>query len=131
MISRPAVALCVGAVVAVAAAVVVERTNRSRAERAVQPWVAPQHQPTAAAPQGPILSKSDLEYRALKATIGGPLDLPEIGMTADRVRKTRWGAPDSINSTTTARGTSEQWVYKHRGYLYFNNDVLTSIQQSR
>lgn len=130
MISRPAIALCVGAVVAVAAALVVERTNRSRAESAIQPWVAPQHQPAAASP-GPVPSKSDLEYRALKAEIGGPLDWPEIGMTAERVRQTRWGRPDSINSTTTARGTSEQWVYKYRGYLYFNNDVLTSIQQSR
>ncbi len=49
-----------------------------------------------------------------------------IGMSAKEVERA-WGRPSSINRTTTARGTSEQWVYGSR-YLYFTNDVLTTIQ---
>jgi hypothetical protein len=52
-----------------------------------------------------------------------------IGMTAEQVLKeTSWGKPRSINRTTTAYGTREQWVYGNSNYLYFTNGVLTSIQ---
>lgn len=40
------------------------------------------------------------------------------------------GNPESVNSTTTADGTSDQWVYKNR-YLYFDNGVLTTIQDNK
>lgn len=50
-----------------------------------------------------------------------------IGMTADDVLKSSWGRPQSVNKTTTSRGTREQWVYRG-GYLYFENGVLTAIQ---
>jgi hypothetical protein len=50
-----------------------------------------------------------------------------IGMTKEQVLGSSWGKPQSINSTHTAAGTHEQWVYSG-GYLYFDNDVLTAIQ---
>ena len=54
---------------------------------------------------------------------------PRIGMTWSQVvNQTSWGKPYDINRTTTARGTREQWVYGERRYLYFDNGVLTAIQ---
>jgi hypothetical protein len=53
-----------------------------------------------------------------------------LGMSPQDVLDSSWGKPDKINRTTRASGTREQWVYRSRieGYLYFENDVLTSIQ---
>jgi hypothetical protein len=53
-----------------------------------------------------------------------------IGMSTQDALNSSWGKPDKINSTTRASGTSEQWVYRSSGsgYLYFDNGVLTSIQ---
>ena len=52
-----------------------------------------------------------------------------IGMTAEQVLKeTNWGRPHSVNRTTTAYGTREQWVYGYPNYLYFTNGILTSFQ---
>ncbi|WP_421954714.1 hypothetical protein [Polaromonas sp.] len=51
-----------------------------------------------------------------------------IGMTSEQVRASKWGAPNTVNRTTAAYGTREQWVYRGRGYLYFRNGVLESIQ---
>lgn len=39
-----------------------------------------------------------------------------------------WGRPRDVNSTTNARGTREQWVYGGGNYLYFEGNLLTSIQ---
>lgn len=41
-----------------------------------------------------------------------------------------WGEPDDINRTIGSWGTHEQWVYGEYdcSYLYFENGVLTSIQ---
>ncbi len=39
-----------------------------------------------------------------------------------------WGQPDHVNTTTTVLGTHEQWVYDYSSYLYFDNGILTSIQ---
>jgi hypothetical protein len=50
-----------------------------------------------------------------------------IGMTKDQAIAS-WGNPDSINRTITSKFIHEQWVYEGRNYLYFDNDVLTSIQ---
>jgi hypothetical protein len=52
----------------------------------------------------------------------------QIGMSKDDVLASSWGRPSSINTTTTARGTREQWVYGGRNYLYFENGTLTAIQ---
>lgn len=50
-----------------------------------------------------------------------------IGMSRQDALDSSWGRPERVNTTTTARGTREQWVYG-RSYLYFENGVLTSIQ---
>lgn len=52
----------------------------------------------------------------------------KLGMTQEEVRACGWGNPSSINTTTTARGTHEQWVYDGRSYLYFQGNRLTAIQ---
>ena len=51
-----------------------------------------------------------------------------IGMSKEDAIASSWGRPESVNSTTTSRGTREQWVYGSRSYLYFENGVLTAIQ---
>jgi len=51
-----------------------------------------------------------------------------LGMTPDQVRASSWGKPQSINRTTTASGTREQWVYGGKNYLYFESGKLTAIQ---
>lgn len=50
-----------------------------------------------------------------------------VGMTAEDVLASSWGAPRDVNRTTTAYGVREQWVYTG-GYLYFENGKLTTIQ---
>lgn len=50
-----------------------------------------------------------------------------IGMGQQDVLDSSWGRPNKVNKTTTAYGVREQWVYGG-GYLYFENGVLTSIQ---
>jgi hypothetical protein len=51
-----------------------------------------------------------------------------IGMTMEEVQDSSWGKPQSINRSTYSTHTREQWVYGGRNYLYFDNGVLTSIQ---
>jgi len=52
-----------------------------------------------------------------------------IGMTQERVLQSSWGRPSKVNRTTTARVSHEQWVYEGGGgYLYFDNGILTAIQ---
>lgn len=50
-----------------------------------------------------------------------------IGMTKSMCREA-WGNPYDINRTTNAYGTREQWVYGIGRYLYFEGDILTTIQ---
>ena len=52
---------------------------------------------------------------------------PAIGMTESEVYASSWGAPQKRNTTTTADGEREQWVYED-GYSYFENGVVTAIQ---
>jgi hypothetical protein len=42
-----------------------------------------------------------------------------VGMSKDDVIKSCWGQPTRVNKTTTAAGTTEQWVFG-RSYVYFN-----------
>lgn len=51
-----------------------------------------------------------------------------IGMTQEEVLTEGWGRPIDINRTITANGTIEQWVYDGDKYLYFENGILTAIQ---
>lgn len=50
-----------------------------------------------------------------------------IGFTAEMCRNA-WGRPSDINRTTTAYGVHEQWVYDSGNYLYFEDGILTTIQ---
>ncbi len=54
---------------------------------------------------------------------------PQIGMTKEEVKNSLWGTPKDINKTTTVNGTSEQWVYDNYKYVYFDDDIVTSIQE--
>ena len=40
-----------------------------------------------------------------------------------------WGKPRSVNKTTTAYGVHEQWAYSTSRYLYFDDGILTAIQE--
>jgi hypothetical protein len=53
-----------------------------------------------------------------------------LGMTEDEVYLT-WGSPDDKNRTVSASGVHEQLVYKKRGYVYLENGILTSWQESK
>jgi hypothetical protein len=55
----------------------------------------------------------------------------KLGMTPAEVLKTCWGKPDSVNRTVTATRDHQQWVYGIRQYLYFDDGVVTAVQQSR
>lgn len=50
-----------------------------------------------------------------------------IGMTADQCRAS-WGRPRDINRSTGTWGVHEQWCYGGHNYLYFEDGILTSIQ---
>ena len=39
-----------------------------------------------------------------------------------------WGEPYDINRTITSWGVHEQWVYGIGSYLYFEDNILTAIQ---
>ncbi|CAN7324474.1 hypothetical protein LJR118_001802 [Acidovorax sp. LjRoot118] len=71
---------------------------------------------------------------------------PQIGMTATEIEKTlrsstclemrvrHWCPPWKVNTTKTALGTREQWVWSDGNgmpvwFMYFNNGVLVSIQE--
>lgn len=66
--------------------------------------------------------KADADNRTLN-----PLPV-KIGMTREEVLTEGWGRPKEINKTTTGNYVSEQWVYKNYNYLYFDNGILTTIQ---
>lgn len=54
-----------------------------------------------------------------------------VGMTAEDILQ-RWGTPDHVNSTTTAAGRTEQWVYDAGAYVYFDvKGRVTGFQESR
>lgn len=53
---------------------------------------------------------------------------PAIGMTEAEVYASTWGAPQKVNTTETAAGKREQWVYDG-GYIYLDNGIVTAIQE--
>lgn len=53
---------------------------------------------------------------------------PAIGMTQSEVRNSTWGSPQDINRTTTVYGVREQWCYSGYRYIYFDDGIVTSIQ---
>ena len=52
------------------------------------------------------------------------------GMSAEQVRESI-GSPKRVNSTVGAYGSTEQWVYGVGKYLYFEDGVLNSYQNTR
>jgi hypothetical protein len=50
-----------------------------------------------------------------------------IGMTAAQA-KMSWGEPSDVNRTIVQGLVNEQWVYGDEDYLYFDNGILTGIQ---
>jgi hypothetical protein len=48
-------------------------------------------------------------------------------MTAEQA-ELAWRKPNNINRTITKWGVHEQWVYGGHGYLYFEDGILTAIQ---
>jgi len=53
--------------------------------------------------------------------------LVSAGMTKKECELS-WGLPDDINKTTHGSLVKEQWVYSTSSYLYFENGLLTTIQ---
>lgn len=68
-------------------------------------------------------AKKEAEEKARKKREG-----VRLGMSKQDVLDSSWGKPDHINKTTTRYGTHEQWVYGGGNYLYFEDGILTSIQ---
>lgn len=68
-------------------------------------------------------AQQEREERAARKRAG-----VSIGMTQERVLESSWGRPQHVNRTTTVNGIHEQWVYGSRNYLYFDNGILTGIQ---
>ncbi|WEZ07569.1 hypothetical protein P5663_16245 [Priestia flexa] len=72
--------------------------------------------------------QEELNQIALKEKIANTQ--PGIGMTTNEViNETNWGKPLDINKTTTINGVREQWVYGGSRYLYFEDGILTTIQE--
>lgn len=74
------------------------------------------------------VSKEPLSSSSAGQCAKGRRGQVSIGMSATDVLDHGWCKPTSVNRTTTASGTSEQWVYGGRNYLYFTDGMLTSIQ---
>ena len=53
---------------------------------------------------------------------------PSIGMTEDEVLNSLWGEPDKKNIDEYEWGIEEQWVYDGKGYVYFEDGIVTAIQ---
>lgn len=54
---------------------------------------------------------------------------PTVGMTKEEVEGCAWGKPDKKNIDEYAWGTSEQWVYRSKGYVYFKNGIVSSVSK--
>ena len=53
-----------------------------------------------------------------------------LGMSAQQVELS-WGKPERVNSTVSAQGVREQWVYGGGQLLYLEDGKLTTFQSSR
>jgi hypothetical protein len=51
-----------------------------------------------------------------------------IGMTKSEVLHCGWGKPERVSRTITATSTREQWIYSSGNYLYFDDDLLVTVQ---
>ena len=78
------------------------------------------------------LKDSITELKKISEDITPPkivnVESPKIGMTKTEVEKSTWGKPNKINRTRTSYGTHEQWCYNNNKYIYFEDGIVTSIQ---
>jgi hypothetical protein len=72
-----------------------------------------------------IYSKNSDDFNSIEVQ---KLEEPKIGMTKEEVLNSTWGKPQDINTTTSRYGTNEQWCYSQYRYIYFENGIVTSIQ---
>lgn len=82
----------------------------------------------------PTRSNGEVNWQKVRESVEEKERTPSvvrIGMSAADVRSS-WGNPRRVNTTTTAGGTSEQWIYyrgQHRTqYVYLTNGLVTSTQ---
>ena len=69
------------------------------------------------------------EEKATKARMAEKKKLGvHIGMTMQDVKDSSWGRPSKVNRTSTLNRVHEQWVYGVGSYLYFEDGILTAIQ---
>lgn len=88
--------------------------------------------PDQAKPHEALFNKVIAEYERTAASSREAArrnTTPTIGQSTSDVIANSWGYPDRINKTTNAYGVREQWVYGNGRYLYFENGVLTTIQE--
>lgn len=85
-------------------------------------------------PPAPFLAKAAAAAKAARSAsaAAGKENSPRpgvhIGITAAEALRSSWGRPDHVNRTITALGVDEQWVYPNGNFLYFENGILTAIQ---
>lgn len=72
---------------------------------------------------GQLVARAAQEMKAERKRHG-----VSIGMSKEDVIASSWGHPESVNKTSTAYGTNEQWVYSSGSYLYFDDGKLTAVQ---
>lgn len=53
-----------------------------------------------------------------------------IGMDVTQVLAA-WGHPDRVNTSTYSFGRHDQWIYGDSNYVYMENGIVTSLQQSK
>lgn len=79
-----------------------------------------------------ILDEEDQKRAALTRLCSRFDGSPKIGMTEEQfIKCTYWGEPAKKNYTTTAFGSSVQYIYKvgrEYRFAYFRNGLLTSYQ---
>ena len=73
-----------------------------------------------------VQAHPELADRVKSAVLKGNITL---GLSCDDTRAS-WGAPTKIHRTVGTYGVHEQWIYGDT-YIYFENGILTSWQDSR
>lgn len=75
-----------------------------------------------------MFNKTLLDDPSTDNSSSATLKTPTIGMTKEEVIYSQWGKPIDINRTITSSYTKEQWVYPGYKYLYFEDNILVTIQ---
>ena len=51
-------------------------------------------------------------------------------MSKEDLLASAWGEPNKVNRTTYEWGVTEQWCYPNNEYIYFEDGIVTAIQES-